>query len=128
MTAVRKRLDMTVEEFIAWEELQDDRYEFLNGEITAMVGGTSNHSQIAGNIHVALANRLRGMPSRAYEAGLKVVTASAVLYPDVVVTCSRMGGKDRIVAKPVVVFEVLSDSTARRGRASRTANTAVWTA
>lgn len=116
MTALRKRLDMTVEEFIVWEERQDDRYEFLNDEITAMVGGTRNHSQIAGNIHVALANRLRGTPCRAYQAGLKVVTASAVLYPDVFVTCSRMGGKDRIVAEPVVVFEVLSDSTARRDK------------
>lgn len=116
MTALRKRLDMTVEEFIAWEELQDDRYEFLNGEITAMVGGTRNHSQIAGNIHVALAYRLRGTPCRAYQAGLKVVTASAVLYPDVFVTWSRMGGNDRIVAEPVVIFEVLSDSTARRDK------------
>lgn len=116
MTALRKRLDMTVEEFIAWEELQDDRYEFLNGEITAMVGGTRNHSQIAANIDRRLATLLKGTTCRSYQAGLKVVTASSVLYPDVFVTCSRMGGKDRIVAEPVIIFEVLSDSTARRDK------------
>lgn len=116
MTAVRKRPEMTVEEFIVWEELQDDRYEFLNGEITAMVGGTRNLSQIAANIDRRLAALLKGTTCRSYQAGLKVVTASSVLYPDVFVTCSRMGGKDRIVAEPVVIFEVLSDSTARRDK------------
>ena len=47
---------------------------------------------------------------------MKIPTASSVRYPDAVVTCSPWSGRSGIVPNPVVVFEVLSPSTAAAGR------------
>jgi hypothetical protein len=40
--------EMTVEEFLAWEESQTDRHEFYRGEVFAMVGATARHNRVEG--------------------------------------------------------------------------------
>jgi hypothetical protein len=37
---------MTPEEYLAWEEKQDIRYEYEHGEIIAMAGGTIPHRNV----------------------------------------------------------------------------------
>ena len=37
---------MTLEEFLDWEEQQDGRYEFADGVITALAGGTDAHDDV----------------------------------------------------------------------------------
>ena len=39
-----------------------------------------------------------------------------IRYPEAVVTCTKFGGRDRLIPNPVVVFEVLSDSTRNTDR------------
>jgi Uma2 family endonuclease len=39
----------TPEEYFAWEEQQELRHEYLDGEVYAMTGGTVNHGRIAAN-------------------------------------------------------------------------------
>lgn len=102
---------LTVDGFLAWERGQDLRYEFDGVRIVAMTGGSMNHSAIATNIVAALERRLRP-PCRAYRGDVKVLAAGSVRYPDAVVTCSPVDGRSDLVPNPVVVFEVLSPSTA----------------
>jgi Uma2 family endonuclease len=102
---------LSLEEFLAWERRQDLRYEFDGVRIVAMTGGSLNHSAIATNIVTALERRLRP-PCRAYRGDVKVRAADSVRYPDAVVTCSPVDGRSDMVPEPVVVFEVLSPSTA----------------
>ncbi|MFN7658851.1 MAG: Uma2 family endonuclease, partial [Dolichospermum sp.] len=40
---------MTIEKYLAWELNQDIRYEYINGEVFAMTGGTIPHNDIALN-------------------------------------------------------------------------------
>jgi Uma2 family endonuclease len=101
----------TLEEFLAWERDQPERYEFYSGFIRMMVGGTLDHNAIAGNIMATLRSRLRGGPCRAFMEGCKVTSSSEIMYPDVVITCSAVNAKSDVVPEPVVVFEVLSRST-----------------
>jgi Uma2 family endonuclease len=100
----------TVEEFLAWERDQPERYEFYSGFIRMMVGGTLDHNTIAGNIMATLRSRLRGGPCRAFTE-CKVTSRSELMYPDVVITCSAVDAKSDVVPEPVAVFEVLSRST-----------------
>ena len=108
---------MTQDEFFAWVETQEGRYEFDGFQPVAMPGGTRGHGQIAANILVALASRLDSSPCTALgsDAGIETVN-DAVRYPDVVVTCTDSDGKVRKMPSPVVVFEVVSDSSARDDR------------
>ncbi len=125
MGAVRKHRTMTLPEFLDWEERQDGRYEFLHGDIVAMVGGTVAHNQIIGNLYTALRNALRGSPCRVFQENMKIVADESVFYPDVLVTCAKLNDQDRLVAEPSVIIEVLSDSTERRDRLTK--NTAYRT-
>ena len=59
------RKPMTLEEFLAWEERQELRYEFDGFEPVAMTGGTDEHEGIGGNLKTLLSVALRGKPCRA---------------------------------------------------------------
>jgi Uma2 family endonuclease len=101
----------TVDEFLEWERQQPERYEYVGGMIVMMVGGTSDHHTISGNVFAALRSALRGSGCRAYVEGMKVDAGEGAAYPDVVVTCSKVAPKQDVVAEPVIIVEVLSRST-----------------
>jgi Uma2 family endonuclease len=107
---------MSLDEFLAWERGQELRYEFDGIRPAAMTGGTVEHSEIATNVVEALRERLQGKPCRAFRGDLKVVVAGRVRYPDATVTCSLVPRGTDVVPEPVVVFEVLSASTAATDR------------
>jgi Uma2 family endonuclease len=101
----------TVEDFLAWERGQPERYEFVGGVIRMMVGGSNAHTIIKGNVFAALRARLRGGRCRAMAEGAKVVTATAIMYPDASVVCGPIDLAEDQVRAPTVVVEVLSRST-----------------
>jgi Uma2 family endonuclease len=41
---------MTAVEYLEWENEQELRYEYINGEVFAMTGGTIPHNDIAINL------------------------------------------------------------------------------
>ncbi|MEE2953364.1 MAG: Uma2 family endonuclease [Pseudomonadota bacterium] len=104
----------TLQEFLDWEERQEHRHEFVDGDIRMMTGGTKGHAAIAGNIFASLHGKLRGSPCRPYGSDLRVLipTTGSARYPDVTVDCGVHDPDAYDAAKPVVVFEVLSKSTA----------------
>ena len=112
---VTLRVPTNIDEFLAWEERQEPRYEFDGVQAIAMVGGTSAHERIALNIACALRAGLRP-GCHPYVNGMKLRLAGTVRYPDVMVVCSRVRNDATYVTDPVVVFEVLSESTSRTDR------------
>ena len=104
---------MTLAEFLDWEERQPLRYEFDGIGPVAMTGGTAGHADIQANLAAALRTRLRGKPCQFLGSDLKFQVAEGhVRYPDGMVVCSRVDRTANVVYDPVVVFEVLSPSTA----------------
>jgi Uma2 family endonuclease len=103
---------MTREQFLAWEVRQELRYEFDGFQPVAMTGGTAAHSAIQHNLHVAIGERLRGTRCRFRGSDLKIETAKGLRYPDGFIVCNPVPPHATIVGDPVVIFEVLSDSTA----------------
>jgi Uma2 family endonuclease len=106
----------TVEEFLAFEAEEPERYEFVDGILRMMTGGSVAHSVIKNNATNVLNANLREGPCHAYVDDLKVVTETAVMYPDVVVTCQPLGPDDDRVPDPTVVVEVLSPTTESHDR------------
>jgi Uma2 family endonuclease len=112
---VALRLPSTLDEFLAWEERQELRYEFDGVRAVAMVGGTWAHGQICLNIALALRSRMRaGCSVSVHDAKLRL--AASIRYPDVMVVCSPVRNTATFVTDPVVVFEVLSERTSRTDR------------
>lgn len=116
MAEVATPLFHSLDDFLVWEEQQELRYEFLpGGVITMMAGGTGDHDLIAMNIGGALRSQLRGTGCVAHGSNLKVTSdrAQSSIYPDAFVRCGPPVGEGTRTDDPVVVFEVLSESTAR---------------
>lgn len=119
-TAAQSRF--SAEEFLAWEETQTEKHEFVAGEVFAMTGARQDHVIVSGNIFAALKQRLRGTPCRAYIADLKlrVEAADAFFYPDVLVSCHATDLKSQqFISNPSLIVEVLSDSTADYDRGGK---------
>jgi Uma2 family endonuclease len=112
---------LSPEAYLEWEKTQPEKHEYLNGEVFAMVGARDAHVTVAGNVFALLREHLRGGPCRVYisDMKLRVEAANAFFYPDVFVTYDpRDRTQDYYKSHPILVIEVLSDSTAAfdRGR------------
>jgi Uma2 family endonuclease len=121
------------EAFLAWEALQPERHEYVDGQVYPKTGAlgaqdtiahkTVAHNTITLNAYASLRPALKGTPCRAYcmDLKLRVNDKGDFLYPDLMVTCDardRPSAEDRFISHPWLIAEVLSDSTAAydRGR------------
>jgi Uma2 family endonuclease len=112
--ALEHQQTMTVEEYFQLEENDPDtRYEYIDGHVYAMAGGTANHDTIKSNIQRILWNLLRGSNCRVYSSDMKVyISETRYFHPDVIVTCDpRDRGKVQAIQSPRLVVEVLSPTT-----------------
>ena len=106
------RQPMTIDQFLAWEDGQELRYEFDGFQPRAMTGGTAAHSAIKINLTTALKTGLKGRSCKPFNSDLKIMVAGHIRYPDAFVVCTPVPPQAKVVTDPVVVFEVLSESTA----------------
>ncbi len=114
MVANRRQHWMSVEEYLELEKNDPNtRYEYLDGEVLAMAGGTIDHGRIALNIAKWLDDRLQH-PCHVHTSDIKVqLNASRYTYPDVHVSCeeSDWQGQEEAIHAPKLIIEVLSHST-----------------
>ena len=103
------------------------RSEYVDGEIFAMAGASETHNLIAGNIFATLHNCFKGRPCYVYTSDMKVRIESGNLgfYPDAMAVCGeRVFWDERkdVLANPVLIVEVLSDSTEAYDRGDKFAH------
>lgn len=116
---------MTIEEYLAWEPQQDLRYEYVNGEVFAMTGGTIPHNDIALNFYRALYPHLRARDCRVNVSDVKVQVTpqSPYYYPDVIVSCDPQDLNARkFIQNPKIIAEVLSPGTSSKDRGEKFTN------
>ena len=105
---------MTLEDFLAWEAEQPERWEFFNGEAFMMAGGSDVHNAISLNTAFALRQPLRGTRCNVFmsDVRLRLAESDDLFYPDVFVTCTDADRARRQVKEdPILIAEVLSPST-----------------
>ncbi|MCE2697452.1 MAG: Uma2 family endonuclease [Nostocales cyanobacterium LE14-WE4] len=114
MVANFEKSYMSPLEYLEWEEQQDIKYEYINGEVFAMTGGTIPHNDVAFNLASGLKNHLKGSKCRVNIADAKVGVSDTgpFTYPDVVVSCHPKDKKAiKFIQFPSLIVEVLSPST-----------------
>jgi Uma2 family endonuclease len=112
----------TPEEYFQWEEGQQHRHEYINGEVYAMSGGTQNHGRIASNIIFILKGHLRGGGCQVGNSDCRVniVETNDFVYPDVSVACDERDlTAIQAIKYPCLVVEVLSPGTANYDRGDK---------
>jgi Uma2 family endonuclease len=117
MTALTHLGPISVIEYLAGEQHGAVKHEYLGGTVHAMSGGTNRHNTIALNSAVHLANSLRGKPCQPFNSDTKIRIElpdhTRFYYPDAMVVCDPNPPTDHFQDRPVVVIEVLSESTRR---------------
>ena len=108
------RQHMSLEQYLLLVTNSDRRYEYYDGEVSLLAGGSSNHAAIALNFGVALDQALSDdAVCRPYVSDKLVrVNSTKIVIPDVVVSCDLADhGESQIINSPILVVEVLSKST-----------------
>src|SRR6266516_3962860 len=108
------RQHMSLEQYLLLVTNSERRYEYYDGEVSLLAGGSSNHAAIALNFGVELDQALGDdAVCRPYVSDKLVrVNSTKIVIPDVVVSCDLADhGEAQIIESPILVVEVLSKST-----------------
>lgn len=94
----------------------EGRSEYVDGDVFAMTGASSEHNTIVMNIGSELHTQMKGRPCHVYANDMKVLvrSANAGKYPDLVAFCGEqelLDGRRDVLLNPSLIVEVLSDST-----------------
>jgi Uma2 family endonuclease len=112
----------TVAEYLAQERQEGERYEYRNGDIILMSGGTINHNRMAQNLSKFLDNALEDKPNfQVFGSDQKIylpkfnfyVYADALIVAEVPETTQE---DTQAIVNPILIVEVLSKSTEKYNR------------
>lgn len=108
---------ISVADYLRDELLSDIKREFVGGNVFAIGCHSNRHNQVATNLLGVLGSRLRGKPCRPFNSDTKVrielANHTRFYYPDAMVVCDRNRDEEQWQDRPVVIVEVLSESTRR---------------
>jgi Uma2 family endonuclease len=108
---------VSIPDYIAGEETSGVKHEFIGGLVFAMDGFSNQHNTIGLNSLGSLHFQFRGKPCQGFNSSTKIRIEfpdhTRFYYPDAMVVCKSNPLTDHFQDQPVVVIEVLSDSTRR---------------
>jgi Uma2 family endonuclease len=105
---------LTVTEYLEIEIQRGERYQFFNGLIKKMAGGSIEHNRICRNILSALDASLNEMyESFGSDQKIYLPKYNFYVYPDAVVVSDApiITDKGQAILNPILIVEVLSNST-----------------
>ena len=115
--ALRYFTSMTPAQYLEWEDQQELKHEYVEGEIITMQGASWNHNSIVSNIIGEVGHFLKGKRCRVLPSDLRISAKSrrSYFYPDATIFCGDpevLEEAGHTFKNPAVIFEVLSPSTA----------------
>lgn len=119
MGAVLKDNRISVEEYLAGELISETKHEYEDGYVYAMSGTSKNHDKIVVNLLAKFINQLSNTPCDVYSNVKAHVSKTKFYYPDVMVVCGDDNDNEYYTEKPILIVEVLSDSTQRKDRTTK---------
>jgi Uma2 family endonuclease len=107
--------------YLEQERNAEVKREYFAGETFAMAGASERHNLLVANLIFQFKLAFQGGPCRAYPSDmrLKIEESGLYTYPDVMVLCEETrfaDGEGDTLLNPLVIAEVLSDSTERYDR------------
>jgi len=114
---------MTLEEYLEFDYNAEGRYEYFDGEVFEMSGGSPEHSLLGNRVGFLLQRELILKNCSVYnsEVQIKVPTMLPYLYADVSALCGEPIyenlGNQRLLVNPTLIVEILLPSTEKFDRA-----------
>jgi Uma2 family endonuclease len=95
------------------ELLAETKQELINGQSYTMSEASDDHNLISLNVASELRDLLRSSSCRTFMADMKLKVGHDFYYPDVMVVCQQDTDSNYYKTAPVIIVEVLSQSTRR---------------
>ena len=122
--------DFTLEEYYALESASERRWEYRDGEVVCMSGGSQRHGRLCTRIVVNLQLAARRGTCETFTSDTAVATLSPAFpycYPDASVACAAefpshqltSGVTLDLLLNPVLIAEVVSPSSSRYDRGGK---------
>jgi Uma2 family endonuclease len=115
--AAHPKRKYTLEEYFDLELSTNERFEYWNGEVFSMSGGSDQHDQIESNTHLFLRLALHERECRVFTGNMRIKVPGLPPYRYADVSAlygepifEKIGGVDTLT-NPTLIVEVLSDST-----------------
>ncbi|WP_245536594.1 Uma2 family endonuclease [Thiothrix nivea] len=104
------------EDYLAGERDVEIRSEYVDGLVYAMAGASETHNTIAGSFFAQIEINLKD-GCRVWQSDMKVVIRNKgqkfSYYPDTMAACGENTDDLYVRTNPILIVEVLSDSTER---------------
>lgn len=122
-TAARKPF-ITPEEYLALERAAETKSEYFRGEMFALAGAGRRHNLLVAKLIRLLgpSGDRRGCLVYPSDMRIGIRAIGKYTYPDVAITCGKEEFEDAAadtILNPVVLVEVLSDSTEKYDRGAK---------
>lgn len=105
---------MDVEDYLILDRnSKENRYEYIDGELKMLAGGSTYHSRITMNLASPLHGLLSESPCHVYSSDIRLqLSEYRYVYPDITVGCDERDDKlDDMIRYPRLIVEVLSPGT-----------------
>ncbi len=100
------------EEFLEFEIHSQVRHEFVDGNLFVMAGGTDRHDHIANAFRAHLFFAAQKQQFRVHGSDMLIRTPDEIgYYPDAFIVTDSSLDTPRVKRQPIIIIEVLSDST-----------------
>jgi Uma2 family endonuclease len=122
--AQRKYPIMSVEDYLILNRTsKDTRYEYLEGDIQMLAGGSPDHSIIIANLTATIKGPLKGSQCRVYNSDVQLkLSEKRYVFPDITISCDeRDRNQKETICYPRVVVKVLSPTTEATDRGKKAA-------
>jgi Uma2 family endonuclease len=115
---------ITPDEYFVMEKAAEYKHEYYHGEIFVMTGASFNQNLIAGNIFARIHASLQLSDCYVFMSDMRVQIdpAKHYTYPDMSIVCGEINfvdGRDDTINNPIVIVEILSESTRDYDRGSK---------
>jgi len=116
---------MTLEEYLEFDYNSEGRFEYFDGEVFELSGGSPEHALLSSQIGYLLRRELLPKGCLVYSSDLKIKVPSLppYRYADVTALCNKpiyeKLGNIRYLVNPVLLVEVLSSSTEKYDRSEK---------
>ncbi len=121
--AIQTKELMAAEEYFEWELRQEERYEYIDGDLLEMPGVSDEHSQIIMNIILTLGNAVDLSRYALRNQGMRVqISPTRYVYPDLSIIRGNPVFRDASkynLKNPCFVLEVTSPSSIARDRSDK---------
>ena len=117
MSTASHHQPISVSDYLHGEQTATRKHEYVDGRVYAMAGASNVHNRIASRVLGALYQQLANVSCEAYNSDTKIRVCAHqrtyFYYPDASVVCQSNPDKDTYQDQPVVIVEVISESTRR---------------